>query len=114
MHLIFSDRILSSQLPCAGLKPKMKDHFRSRQVALWLNLIPDLVKSGQMENYEPVNTSSLDQYMLYNEKISLIPNVKLVTIKEKSRPASYQVGDGSKPTSPPVYGSVNDKFSLTG
>ena len=32
-----------------GVKTRMKDQFRSRRVALWLNLIPDLVRSGQLE-----------------------------------------------------------------
>lgn len=30
----------------AGLKPKMKSHYRGHKMALWLNLIPQLHKPG--------------------------------------------------------------------
>ena len=31
------------KLNISGVKTRMKDQFRARQVALWLNLVPDLV-----------------------------------------------------------------------
>jgi hypothetical protein len=53
-------------------------------VALWLNLIPDLVQSGQ------VATSSMEDYLTYTETLPFIPTIKELgaKIKDKSgRPA---------------------------
>jgi hypothetical protein len=63
---------------------KIKDQYRARRVALWLNLIPDLVQSGQ------VATSSMEDYLTYTETLPFIPTIKELgaKIKDKSgRPA---------------------------
>jgi hypothetical protein len=67
----------------AGLKLKTKDQYRARRVALWLNLIPDLVQS-------PSLATSLEDYLTYTETLPFIPTIKELgaQIKDKSgRPA---------------------------
>lgn len=31
----------------AGLKPRMKNHFRAHKMSIWLRLIPELHRAGQ-------------------------------------------------------------------
>merc|ERR1719361_1907319 len=80
-----------------GLKTRMKDQFRSRRVALWLNLIPDLVRSGQMENREESKLME-EEYLTYRETLPLIPSIKDISLsKSKLQAKSYGVmmGDHS-------------------
>lgn len=39
-------------LSCAGIKPKMKNHYRAHQLSVWLRLVPELHRAG-MEDVEP-------------------------------------------------------------
>ena len=59
----------------------MKDQFRSRRVALWLNLIPDLVRSGQMENREQDKLLQ-EEYLTYRETLPLIPSIKDISLSK--------------------------------
>ena len=43
----------------------MKDQFRARQVALWLNLVPDLVRSGQLEEEGRNKEAETGDYLTY-------------------------------------------------
>ena len=59
----------------------MKDQFRSRRVALWLNLIPDLVRSGQMEGND--QSDGLEkEYLTYRETLPLIPSIKAISLSK--------------------------------
>jgi neuroligin len=39
-------------MACAGMKPKMKNHYRAHQLSVWLRLVPELHRAG-MEDVEP-------------------------------------------------------------
>ena len=62
----------------------MKDQFRSRRVALWLNLIPDLVRSGQQELSLNSGSGELveDDYLTYSETLPLIPSIKDISLSK--------------------------------
>ena len=72
---------LASQSLFPGLKTRMKDQFRSRRVALWLNLIPDLVRSGQMETSDDTTLAEED-YLTYSETLPLIPSIKDISLSK--------------------------------
>ena len=59
----------------------MKDQFRSRRVALWLNLIPDLVRSGQMEGNDQSDVLE-KEYLTYRETLPLIPSIKAISLSK--------------------------------
>ena len=59
----------------------MKDQFRSRRVALWLNLIPDLVRSGQLEDNDRSDILEKD-YLTYRETLPLIPSIKAISLSK--------------------------------
>jgi hypothetical protein len=67
------------------LKLKTKDQYRARRVALWLNLIPDLVQSGHQ------SAANMEDYLTYTETLPFIPTIKQLgaQIKDKNsgRPA---------------------------
>ena len=60
----------------------MKDQFRSRRVALWLNLIPDLVRSGQMEGKDGGSAGLEKEYLTYSETLPLIPSIKAISLSK--------------------------------
>ena len=69
----------------------MKDQFRSRRVALWLNLIPDLVRSGQMQDND--QSGALEkEYLTYRETLPLIPSIKAISLSK----TKLQVGGDSR------------------
>ena len=43
-----------------------------RRVALWLNLIPDLVHAGNLERQ-----GNLEEYLTYQETLPFIPSIKV-------------------------------------
>jgi len=53
-------------------------------VALWLNLIPDLVRSGQLEldarmpidQHDPEINQIEEEYLTYSETLPFIPSIK--------------------------------------
>ena len=59
----------------------MKDQFRSRRVALWLNLIPDLVRSGQMQDNDQSDVLE-KEYLTYRETLPLIPSIKAISLSK--------------------------------
>lgn len=83
-----------------GLKCRIKDHYRSQKMALWLNLIPDLQSAAEaMEKFKASSSSSgssnsgsgsgltreeqeeearkeMEQYKLYSELLPFVPNIK--------------------------------------
>ena len=91
----------------SGLKPKMKDHYKSQKMALWLNLVPDLqaaavAKSRQSEDHERENDKQEDEnnkklldYRLYSELLPFVPNIKNLESSALggSTPASSEVLD---------------------
>ena len=94
-----------------GIKTRMKDQFRSRRVALWLNLIPDLVRSGQLEldarmpidQHDPEINQIEEEYLTYSETLPFIPSIKDISLsKTKYQAKSYGVmmGDHSSSTLP--------------
>ena len=70
----------------------MKDQFRSRRVALWLNLIPDLVRSGELEaaaKMEGEGEGELEEeYLTYSETLPLIPSIKDISLSKTKLQAS--------------------------
>lgn len=68
----------------SGLKTRMKDQFRSRRVALWLNLIPDLVRSGQLETNvgSTLGLDSEEEYLTYTETLPFIPSIKDISLSK--------------------------------
>ena len=70
----------------------MKDQFRSRRVALWLNLIPDLVRSGQMQDNDQSDVLE-KEYLTYRETLPLIPSIKAISLsKTKLQVRRWVVG----------------------
>ena len=74
-----------------GLKPKIRDHYKSQKMALWLNLVPDLqaaavAKSRSSEEKHGIisdqdhkkddGNEELTEYRLYSELLPLVPNIK--------------------------------------
>jgi hypothetical protein len=43
-----------------GLRPRMMHHFRGHKMAVWLNLIPQLQKTGQNSIYPSHNSLTLE------------------------------------------------------
>jgi len=82
-----------------GVKTRMKDQFRARQVALWLNLVPDLVRSGQLEFegragvLSEMDEEALEEeYLTYSETLPYIPSIKDLSLSKTSAQAkSYGV-----------------------
>ena len=77
----------------SGLKTRMKDQFRSRRVALWLNLIPDLVRSGELEASARGERLDEDEdleeeYLTYSETLPLIPSIKDISLSKTKLQAS--------------------------
>ena len=71
----------------------MKDQFRSRRVALWLNLIPDLVRSGELEaaaKMEGLGEEERleEEYLTYSETLPLIPSIKDISLSKTKLQAS--------------------------
>ena len=72
----------------------MKDQFRSRRVALWLNLIPDLVRSGEleaaakMEGLVEGEGELEEEYLTYSETLPLIPSIKDISLSKTKLQAS--------------------------
>ena len=58
----------------------MKDQFRSRRVALWLNLIPDLVRSGEMEAQV---RDSLSLSIVLKRKAKSIDSAEIVAFRSE-------------------------------
>ncbi|CAB4059051.1 NLGN [Lepeophtheirus salmonis] len=92
-----------------GLKPRMRDHYRSQKMALWLNLIPDLQAAAAdaeerrrsfEHNMKAVYQSEEEflGYRLYSELLPFVPNLKNVegVRTESSTPASSEVLDPSR------------------
>ena len=50
-----------------------------RRVALWLNLVPDLVHSGTLEKEQP----PMEHYLTYQETLPFIPSIKVHPVSEK-------------------------------
>ena len=77
-----------------GVMTRMKDQFRSRRVALWLNLIPDLVRSGQLEldtrmpidQHDPEINQIEEEYLTYSETLPFIPSIKYISHAEARLP----------------------------
>ena len=92
-----------------GVKTRMKDQFRSRRVALWLNLIPDLVRSGQLEfdarmsidQHDPEINQIEEEYLTYSETLPFIPSFKdlnLSKTKYQAKSYGFIMGDLSSST----------------
>ena len=60
----------------------MKDQFRSRRVALWLNLVPDLVRSGQLETSAGGDLDTEEEYLTYTETLPFIPSIKDISLSK--------------------------------
>ena len=97
------------------MKPRARDHYRSKSLALWLNLIPDLQSAARVTSpadldriaamEDGANGASLDAkrgrdpgdymagYHSYDEILPFVPNLKLVhaTYGHGSTPASSEV-----------------------
>ena len=54
---------------------------------MWLNLIPDLVRSGQMEGREESEILQ-EGYLTYRETLPLIPSIKDISLSK----SKLQVG----------------------
>lgn len=88
----------------AGPKPRMRDHYKSHQMAVWLNLIPDLLSAAEAEieadsatkAKAKVSTSNdlepMLSYKSYNELLPLIPSLKRISFsRDGSTPSSSEV-----------------------
>ena len=51
-------------------------------MALWLNLIPDLVRSGQMEGNDGGPGGLEKEYLTYSETLPLIPSIKAISLSK--------------------------------
>ena len=111
-HARFTIKVLNFVSP--GLKPKMKDHYRSQKMALWLNLVPDLQKAAAQSASGPANSiarqtgvdshhdsraddeKAMLEYRLYSELLPFVPNLKNIdkdAVSSGSTPASSEVLD---------------------
>ena len=91
----------------------MKDQFRSRRVALWLNLIPDLVRSGELEaaaKMEDLGDEERleEEYLTYSETLPLIPSIKDISLSKTKLQVSSQASQG------PEDQSISGSLSLVG
>ena len=77
----------------------MKDQFRSRRVALWLNLIPDLVRSGELEAAAKMEGLGEEE----DATPTTVPgNALVVDPKLPFRPLTMTTGDRVEPTAAPI------------
>eukprot|EP00095_Tigriopus_kingsejongensis_P004712 maker-scaffold276_size226481-snap-gene-1.31 protein:Tk04712 transcript:maker-scaffold276_size226481-snap-gene-1.31-mRNA-1 annotation:"hypothetical protein DAPPUDRAFT_10046" len=99
----------------SGSKLRQRSNYRAAKIALWINLVPDLLNaaaaSRQYEENEMSHfTDFMTNYHAYFEILRFIPNLKLVT-QWGSTPSSSEVLWPSTMNKNPVRGD-NDTLSL--
>ncbi len=86
----------------------MKSFYRAKKLALWTNLIPDLQIAGKLthnrieelkwqlgltesqDDYDDDASDFFSSYHHYDELVSLIPQLKMITSSDKSE-APYSI-----------------------